>query len=181
MVRTDAEDQALIVRVARGDRAAFEELYAAHAGWLTARLHRRCGDPELVDIALQDTFLAVWKGARRYKRAGDVGAWIWGIAIRKLIDQLRKRRPTPVGDPWGPWASSEAAAVSAEDHLFDAGVHGELAEAFRHLDADLQSVLVATAIDGLSTRDAAALLGVPQGTVKTRLMRARAQLREQLT
>ena len=179
MERTEADDQALVVRVARGDRGAFEELYAAHAGWLTARLHRRCGEPDIVDIALQDTFLAVWKGAKRYKRTGDVGAWIWGIAIRKLIDQLRERRPVPVDDPWA--GGVGGATISTEDHVFDVGIHGELAEAFRHLDADLQSVLVATAIDGLSTREAGALLGVPQGTVKTRLMRARAQLREQLT
>ena len=97
---------------------------------------------------------------------------ITGYILRWLIDQLRKRRPTPVGDPW--------ANASAEDVVFDAGVHGELADAFRHLDTDLQSVLVATAIDGLSTKEAAGLLGVPQGTVTTRLMRARAQLREQL-
>jgi hypothetical protein len=57
------------------------------------RLHRRCGNPELVDTAIQDTFLAVWKQADRYQPTGEVGAWLWTIAIRRLIDQLRKRPP----------------------------------------------------------------------------------------
>ncbi len=61
------------------------------------------------------------------------------------------------------------------------GAYGPLPSALRQLDPDLQAVMVATAIDGLSTKEAARLLGVPQGTVKTRMMRARTQLQEILT
>ena len=176
-VWTDADDQALIARVARGDRAALDELYRVHAGWLTARLERRCGEAELVDSAVQDTFLAVWKGAKKYKRRGDVGAWIWGIAVRRLIDQMRKRKPTPMDL----LPVRESASRSAEQQLMDVAIGGDLATAFAHLESDLQDVLVATAVDGLSTKEAGDLLGIPQGTVKTRLMRARQQMREHLT
>ncbi len=75
-----AEDALIIRRIGNGDRDALAELYARHAGWLTTRLQRRCGNPELVDTALQDTFLAVWKQADRYEPTGDVGAWLWTIA-----------------------------------------------------------------------------------------------------
>ena len=92
------EDRALLARIAGGDRVALEILYRRHAAWLTTRLQARCGDPELTDIAVQDTFLAVWKAAGKYRGDGDVGAWLWGIAIRRLIDQLRKRKATPL-DP----------------------------------------------------------------------------------
>ena len=174
-MRTEADDRALLARVSRGDRAAFDELYRAHAGWLTARLERRCGDPDLVDLAVQDTFVAVWKSAKKFRSQGDVGAWLWGIAIRRLIDQMRKRRPTPV----------EANVLfdqvaSAEDELFVGGLHGELGESLRSLDPDLARVLVATAVDGLTTREAGQLLGIPQGTVKTRLLRARREARDEL-
>jgi RNA polymerase sigma-70 factor (ECF subfamily) len=172
-----AEDRALLARVAGDDRVALEQLYRRHASWLTARLQSRCGDPELTDIAIQDTFLAVWKSARKYRGDGDVGAWIWGIAIRRLIDQLRKRRSTPV-DP-AVIAAATLSVVSFEDDLLAA--HGDAASAMRSLPAELQAVLVATAIDGLSTKEAARLLGVPQGTVKTRLMRARRTLQETMT
>lgn len=174
---TDTDDQALIARISRGDRIALDELYRVHAGWLVARLQRRCGEPELVDSAVQDTFLAVWKSAKKYRRQGDVAAWIWGIAVRRLIDQMRKRKPVPfdVG------VNHEPASVSAEQQLLDAGIGGDLGAAFERLDPDLRDVLVATAVDGLSTKETGTLLGIPQGTVKTRLMRAREQMREQLS
>ncbi len=173
---SEADDQALVARIARGDRAALDALYRVHAGWLTARLQRRCREPELVDSAVQDTFLAVWRGAKKYKRKGDVGAWIWGIGLRRLIDQTRKRKPVPMDLLPG----RDRTSVSAEQQLLDVGAHGDLGRAIAVLDPDLQAVLMATAIDGLSTKEAANLLGIPQGTVKTRLMRARQQMREQL-
>ncbi len=172
------EDRALVTRIGRGDRSALEQLYRRHAGWLTARLDRRCGDPDLVDIALQDTFTAVWRSAKRYRGDGAVGAWLWGIAIRRLIDQLRRNRPLPV-DPSE--LGSVGGTTTFEQALLDDGTHSELGPAIRRLDPDLQAVLIVTAIDGLTTREAAHLLGIPQGTVKTRLHRARRQLQEALS
>ena len=91
-----SDDRALLARVAAGDRSALEQLYRSHAGWITARLMGRCADAEIVDLAVQDTFVAVWnKGAGNDRGTGEVAAWLWGIAARRLIDQLRKRRPTP--------------------------------------------------------------------------------------
>lgn len=173
------EDRALIARIAGGDRLALEILYHRHAPWLTARLQARCGDTDIADIALQDTFLAAWKTAKKYRGDGDVGAWLWGIAIRRLIDQLRKRRATPL-DP-AVIAGSSVETSSFEDDLLGDGSHGALAPAMSDLPDELRAVLVATAVDGLSTKEAARLLGVPQGTVKTRLMRARHALQEALT
>jgi len=169
----DGEDRALVARIARRDRSALEQLYRRHGPWMTARLESRCGDPDLVDMAVQDTFVAVWRTAHTYRGDGQVGAWLWGIAIRRLIDQLRKRRPTPMSPE-----SMQAfdRAMTFEDALIDNGAHGSLGPALRSLQPDLRSVLIATAIDGLSTKEAGRLLGVPQGTVKTRLVRARQHL-----
>jgi len=174
-----SEDHALVARVAGGDRVALEMLYRRHAAWLTARLQSRCGDPDLTDIAIQDTFLAVWKSAKKYRGDGDVGAWLWGIAIRRLIDQLRKTRATPI-DPAVIARHTDDVTRFDDDFLSD-GTHGDLGVAMRALPSELRAVLVATAIDGLSTKEAARLLGVPQGTVKTRLMRARHALQEALS
>lgn len=186
------DERALIAGIAAGDRHALELLYRQNAGWLTVRLQRRCADRELVDTALQDTFVVAWQRARSYTGAGDVGAWLWGIAVRKLIDQMRRRRPAPVdpvtitatGAPaFGPGAAGPTGVMSdpsAEAEVFAAHVGGDLGDAFRRLEPDLQAVLLATAVDGLTTREAAVLLGVPQGTVKTRLARARGQMQERL-
>lgn len=170
---TRTEDQALVAKIARHDRSALEQLYHRHVQWLIARLGTRCADPDLVDMAVQDTFLAIWKSAKKYRGDGDVGAWIWGIAVRRLIDQTRKRRPTPV-------AVEPEAHTSFEQELLSSGAYGDVGDAVRRLEPELQAVLVLTAIDGLTTKEAAGLLSIPQGTVKTRLMRARRELRADL-
>ena len=178
---SDADDRALVARIARADRFALEQLYRRHALWLTARLENRCGDPDLADIAVQDTFIAVWQSATTYRGEGQVAAWLWGIAIRRLIDQLRRKRPTPMAvEHLHHHQQAQTRPISFEDDLTRRAAHSELGPAFASLNPDLRAVLVATAIDGLTTREAARLLGVPQGTVKTRLMRARAQLQEAL-
>lgn len=178
--RTDLlDDVAVLARVAAGDRDALEVLYRRHAGWLTGRLQARCRDTDVVDLAVQDTFLAVWRSADRYRGDGDVGAWIWGIGIRRLIDQLRRRRSTARRDRSDPSGDElVAAAASAEEIALGAGLAGEARAALDGLEPELRAVLVATAIDGLTTREAGRLLGVPQGTVKTRLQRARRRIQE---
>lgn len=169
-----AEEHEIVRRIAAGDRAALSELYRANAGWLTVRLTRRCGNPELVDTAVQDTFLAVWRQAADYRPTGDVGAWIWTIGIRRLIDQLRKRPPPdPVAD-----VVPLADVITHEVPL--ALGHTDLGQAFQRLDPDLQAVMAATALDGLTNNEAADLLGIPAGTVKSRLSRARQILQEEL-
>jgi RNA polymerase sigma-70 factor (ECF subfamily) len=173
------EDRALVARLASGDRTALEILYRRHSPWLTSRLQSRCGDPELVDLAVQDAFLAVWRSPKSYRGDGEVAAWLWGIAIRRLIDQLRRRRPK-VFDPSTLDDSQFGAWPDAADEMLGSGVHGDVAAALPSLSPELRAVLIATAIDGLTTKEAAQLLGVPQGTVKTRLMRARQILQEAL-
>jgi RNA polymerase sigma-70 factor, ECF subfamily len=160
--------------MAEGDRDALGVLYARHAPWLVARLQRRCADPAIVDQAVQDTFLAVWRKPGTYRASGEVAAWIWGIGIRRLIDQLRRQRPMfSLG-------SHEEITLSAEEEVLVAVEHGSLAHAMHELSPELRAVVQATVLDGLTSREASRLLGIPTGTVKTRMMRARRELRSLL-
>jgi RNA polymerase sigma-70 factor (ECF subfamily) len=154
-------------------------LVERHSAWLLLRLRRRTSDGDLAADALQDTFVAVWRSARSFRGDGDVGGWLWGIAVRQLISRLRKRAaPTPMSSRV---VSSLSPMVrSAEDELLVAVEHGSVGDALRLLSPELRQVLQATVIDGLSTREAADLLGLPQGTVKSRLRAAKSKLREQL-
>ena len=175
-------DQDLLAAVADGDRGALRELHDRHVVWVSARLRRRCADRDVVDEAVQDTFVAVWKGAGRWDGRGEPAAWIWGIAIRRLIGVLRTR---------GRWSRAEVAAkaalnqgdlvVAAEDQVLIGVEHGDLAGALAGLSPELRAVVQATVLDGLTTREAGRLLGIPAGTVKTRMMRARSELRGALT
>ena len=169
-------DADLVRAVAEGDRRALEELYARHAPWLVLRLTRRCNDRALVDEAVQDTFVAVWRGAGRWDGRGEVAAWVWGIGIRRLIDQLRSA-PRPTEEIPASWAGAEP---SAEERVLVGVEYGDLAGALDRLSPELRAVVQATVLDGLTTKEAGRLLGIPAGTVKTRMMRAKAQMREAL-
>ena len=157
-------DADLLRAVAAGDREALRRLYDQHAPWLVLRLSRRCNDSGLVDEVVQDTFLAVWRGARRWDGRGDPAAWIWGIGVRRLVDALR-RKPR---------------ATVVEDLVLLGVEHGDVGAAVARLSPELRAVLQATVLDGLTTKEAGHLLGIPAGTVKTRVMRAKAALREDL-
>lgn len=170
--RGDAE---LLGEVGEGDRGALRILYDRHAPWLTVRLSRRCADPDAVDEAVQDTFVAVWRSADRWHGGGEVAAWIWGIGVRRLVDGLR-RRPGLLGTLGVP----RGDVPSAEEQVLLGVEYGDLGGALERLSPELRAVVQATVLDGLTTREAARLLGVPRGTVKTRMMRARAQLRKEL-
>ena len=87
-MRTDGE---LLTAIADGDRGALRELHDRNVVWISVRLRRRCADGDAVAEAVQDTFVAVWKGASRWDGRGEPAAWIWGIAIRRLIGVLRTR------------------------------------------------------------------------------------------
>lgn len=175
----DLSDADLLAQVANGRTAALEVLYDRHAPWLTLRLSRRCSDPGVVDEVLQDTFVAVWKGAGRYRGTGEAAAWMWGIAIRRLIDAVRRRPPATA--PLEAWAADLSITESAEERVLLGVEHGDLADALGRLSPELRAVIRATVLDGLTTREAGRLLGVPAGTVKTRMMRARRALREELS
>lgn len=166
---TDVE---LLAAIAEGRTEALRELHERHAPWIAARLAHRSADPSVVDEAVQETFVAVWRKPKAFRGEGEVGAWLWGIAIRKLIDQLRKQRI--------PRFERASVVESAEEAVLAGIGYGDLGRAIAGLSPELMAVVQARILDGLSTREAARLLDIPAGTVKTRLMRAKQVMREQL-
>jgi RNA polymerase sigma-70 factor (ECF subfamily) len=172
-------DAALLMRVADRDETALRELFERHSAWLTLRLRSRSSSEELVSGALQDTFVAVWRKPNGYRASGEVSAWLWGIALRRLISQMRRKAaPAPVAAET--IASVAPVVASAEDQLLLAVESGSVGNALRRLSPELRQALQLTVIDGLTTREAARLLGIPEGTVKSRLRIAKQQMRRQL-
>jgi RNA polymerase sigma-70 factor, ECF subfamily len=166
-------DSELLAAVADGDAGALRTLYRRHAPWLSVRLHRRCNDAEVVADVLQDTFLAAWKGASRYRGEGEVAAWLWGIGLRRLISQMRRHHRSEVSLTLGDWVEP-----AVEDAVLLGVEYGRLGNALASLSPEMRAVIQATVLDGLTVREASRLLAVPEGTIKTRAMRARAHLRE---
>jgi RNA polymerase sigma-70 factor, ECF subfamily len=176
MAAEPRSDPELVEAIAAGDTGALAELYRRHAPWLQVRLSRRCSDQEAVDDALQDVFVAVWRSAGRFRPTAEVAAWLWGIAIRRLISSLRRSRPFATLMT----APPASRVASAEDLVLLGVEHGNLGSALARLSPELRAVVQATVLDGLTVREASELLGIPAGTVKTRLARAKARLRESL-
>jgi RNA polymerase sigma-70 factor, ECF subfamily len=174
-------EEALLRRVARGDRIAFDELYRQTAPWLAVRLRRRCADEDIISEVMQETYLAVWRAAGSFvgvAAGGSTIGWLWTIAARRLIDAFRRRaRQAQVP----PAAVPQPTARAAEDEVLANVVGDELGTALLELAPELRQVLQAMVLDGLSVRETAVLLGIPEGTVKTRARRARLILREALS
>ncbi|MEU1744612.1 RNA polymerase sigma factor [Micromonospora arida] len=172
----------LLRRVARGDRRAFDALYRRTAPWLTARLRRRCADEDVVAEVLQETYLAVWRSAGSQAQSpgasGSAVGWLWTIAAHRLIDAFRhraRRERIPAVQTF------ETVAPAAEEEALAGGMDANLERALHALPAELRQVLRAMVLDGLTARETSLLLGMPEGTVKTRARRARIALREALS
>ncbi|MER5496229.1 RNA polymerase sigma factor [Streptomyces sp. NPDC002466] len=177
----DRDDEALLRAVAGGDTEALAALYDRHAGWLLARLNRRCADGETVREVLQDTFVTVWRSAGSH-RGAQVGGWLWVIASRRLVDAQRSHARARLAALAERAEHEERAATapSAEERVLAGLEYGDVGAALDRISPELREVLRATVIDGLTTRETARFLGIPEGTVKTRAMRARRELRAAL-
>jgi RNA polymerase sigma factor (sigma-70 family) len=178
---SDAEsrdDRTLLRAIAGGEEDALAALYDRHAGWLSVRLARRCARPDVVDHAVQDTFLAVWRKPEAYRGDGDVAAFLWGIGVRRLVDAIRRDGKAARRLPWR--SAEPDVVVSAEDQVLVGIEHGLWGRALADLSPELRAALEATVLDGLTCAEAAVLLGVAEGTVKSRCHRARVALRAAL-
>lgn len=173
------DEEELVRLVAKGDRAAFEQLYRRTSPWLAVRLRRRCSDDQIVAEVLQETYLAVWRAAGSFAGAavnGSAVGWLWTIAARRLVDAFRRRAK----DSAVPLAA-EPVVPAAEDEALSDVVGDRVGDALDRLAPELRQVLQAMVVDGLTVRETATLLGLPEGTVKTRARRARLAMREALS
>jgi RNA polymerase sigma-70 factor (ECF subfamily) len=169
------DDDGLIAAVAAGDDMALRELFFRHAPWLAARL-RAVLPPADVEDAVQETFVAVWRGARRYQPQGAAGGWLWGIAQRQAALLLRRRGPAALALP--------AADVPVAGDLEEAAVTRALLDraqaALGPPGGPDREVWRLRYVEDRPVAEVAALLGLPEGTVKSRAHRARRLLRAAL-
>jgi RNA polymerase sigma-70 factor, ECF subfamily len=173
-----AADDDLVRALAAGDRHALALLYRRHAPWLAGRLAARTSSRDLAEEALQDTFLAAWRGARAYSGTGEVPAWLWGIARRRLAS-LARRQPRSslsldaAGEREDPGAGPEEAALGKD-------ASARIRAAVGHLPDEQRAAITAVVYQGRSIEEVAQATGVAEGTIKSRLHRARLHLRKEL-
>jgi RNA polymerase sigma-70 factor (ECF subfamily) len=180
----DAEDAERIARVARGDLDAYRELFQRHYGRVFAFVQRRLRDPAATEDVVVEVFYELWRSAGRFRGEARPSTFLCGIAHFKCLSAMRAQR-----------RSKRSAVVStADDVLARHADPDDLAttlesrdemrrvrDALGSLPEGQREVVELAFVDGLPYDEIAERLGVAEGTVKTRVARARAQLRRVLS
>lgn len=172
------EDERLARRIASGDRAALEELYARYRRPLFGFLLGIAPDASTAEEILQDTLIAVWQGAGGFEGRASFRQWLFAVARRQAFNAVRRKR-LPWANP-DELAAAEASGPTPEAEVLTGVAVDELSARIRNLPAGQREVLVLTLVEGFSYEETAAILEVPLGTVRSRLNTARRALRHQL-
>ena len=159
--------------MARGDRRALEILYRRHSPWMAGRLAAATSSRDVAEEALQDAFMGAWRAARTYRGQGDVAAWLWGIARRRLVSLSRKRTDIPEQLVAPDVAGVDEIVLSREEAM-------RVREAVAHLPHDQRAAIEGVVFQDRPIAEVARSSGVPIGTIKSRLHRARLHIKEEL-
>ena len=166
-----SEEAALIDAAARGDEAAFESLLRAHSGAVYAHALRFFGDPHAAEDVVQEVFVKMYRSLASFDGRSALSTWLYRVTRNTCLDMLRAgtHRPVPVDPVDIALTATADTAAAAIDRV-------TLEQAIRALAPEDRDALGAVTLFGLSYAEAAAQLGVPEGTVKSRVFRARRAL-----
>jgi RNA polymerase sigma-70 factor (ECF subfamily) len=179
----DSSDSDLLARHVAGEPDAFGELVRRHRDRLWAVAIRTLGDREEAADAVQDALVSAFRAAHTFRGQSAVTTWLHRITVNACLDRVRKaatRRTAPVDDTerfeqlLEPHESAEAPAERKD-------LHRELLAALTTLPAEQRAALVLVDMQGYPVAEAARILDVPTGTVKSRCSRGRARLAPLLT
>jgi len=168
------DDRTLLARHATGDRDAFAELVARHRDRLWRVALRTLGDPDDAADAVQDALLSAYRAAGSFRGDSAVTTWLHRIVVNAALDVARrrgKRDAAPLSA-----VANEPVDRAASGVYDDADTASAVIGALRQLPLEQAAALVLVDIEGFSVHDAAEVLQVPEGTVKSRCARARARL-----
>ena len=168
-------DAELLRRHVAGDDQAFGELFRRHRDRLWAVALRTVCDPEEAADALQDAMVSAFRRAADFRGESAVTTWLHRIVVNAALDRLRRRAARPAL-PAGDEQAFEALAGSAGDPAHATDIRLDVDAALRILPPQQRAALVVVDMLGFSVADAAVILDISPGTVKSRCARARARL-----
>jgi len=170
---SDAQDVALVERVAGGDVGAFETLYRSYHLRLMRFLGLMTSRQTIVEEALNDAMLVVWKRSHTYNHQSKVSTWIFAIAYRTALKLLRSQ-DEPVSPPDDELSSDDPGP---EQQLSDGQTRSELLRGLDRLSPEQRCALVFAYFHDLSYGEIANIMNCPVDTVKTRVFHGRRRLR----
>lgn len=180
------DEPALIQSAKKGDLDSFNRLVLAYQDIIYAQAYHMMGEQHSAEDATQVAFISAYRKLNSF-RGGSFRAWLLRIVTNACYDELRrrKRRPTTPLEPLDddneevespPWL--EDPSESPEESVARAELRGAIQRCLEALPDDFRSVVVLVDIQGFDYREASQAIGKPVGTVKSRLSRARVQLRD---
>lgn len=178
-----ASDEELLRAFQQGDEQAFALLYQRHRAAVHRFLARRLASPARAEELCQDVFVALVEHAAAWRGEASVKTYLYRIAFNRLISEARRSEhrlsaPPPGGDPP---PAREPAAAERPDAIFEAQERAQMVRAaLAFLPPDFRDTLIMKEYDGLSCEEIAAVTGVAVGTVKSRLFRAKLELKRLL-
>ena len=164
----------LMLRVKGGDSAAFEELYGLYQKPLVNYLFRLCFNRALSEDLLQETFLRIWKAAGTYEPTAKVSTWVFRIAHNLFLNEAARRRETALEG-----ADNETRADPASD-LGRREIQSAVKKAIEALPEGERECLLLSEYNGFKYAEISEILGIPVGTVKSRMFSAMQRLKEML-
>jgi RNA polymerase sigma-70 factor (ECF subfamily) len=168
------DDTELLRRIAQGDEDAMAAFYREHGRVVLAQVLLVTAEHVLAEEVVQDTMLAVWRGASSFRGESSARSWVIAIARRQTRDRLRGRRLRVVDDTH--LADRPGSAPGPEVMALDRAELAEVKGAIRELAPAHREVLGLAFGSGLSLPEVAGVLEIPVGTVKSRLAAARVAL-----
>ncbi len=163
----------LMLLAKKGDRAAFEEIHRLYQKPLLNYFFRLCRNRARAEDLIQDAFLRLWKAAPAYEPAARVSTYVFGIAHNLFVNDASRRRETVLG-------GADAAADDPADSLFRQETHAAVWKALRELPEGERECLVLSECHGFRYAEISGILGIPVGTVKSRIHNAVQRLKRSL-
>lgn len=183
------DDPAFVEMLRAGDKEACAVCVREHSTNVYNLALKLTGDPVAAEDVLQETFLSAFKSIAHFEAKSQLSTWLYRIAYNAALMRLRKRKvetvslDEPVEDDEGVPQPRDFAdwSENPERVVLDAEMRRVMNEAVDTLSETLRSVFVLRDVNGLSTAQAAQVLGLSEEAVKSRLLRARLALREKLS
>jgi RNA polymerase sigma-70 factor, ECF subfamily len=183
-----ADEHALVARIVGGDAAAFEIVMRRHNGALFRTARAILRDDADAEDALQEAYLAAYRNLGTFRGDAQLATWLTRIVINQALMRVRARRRDTVVVPFGEGRDAGTPAVDVADDTAEspseAAMRGEVRKVIERRIDELpdafRTVFVMREVEEMTARETADALGIPEATVRTRLFRARALLRESL-
>ncbi|MTV32367.1 sigma-70 family RNA polymerase sigma factor [Rhodoblastus acidophilus] len=173
---TESDDPQLLARIARGDRLAMQVLFARHRLRVFRFILRFLRDEGRAEDALAETFVDVWRQAGAFEGRSSVSTWILSIARFKALSIARMRKDAPLDDDFAAGLADEAD--DPEVRMAKGDKAAVLRACIQKLSPEHREIVDLVYYQEQSVEEAAAIIGIPPATVKTRLFYARQKLSE---